>query len=113
MTFITDAMRNMSHHSNNDSMPLMVWIDARDAITSAIRILDIDARLNFVDLLLSAFKKGKGGGKIAFITLFASIILITSNRQIFGTCEQPSDMKNYIIFKITDSEPVVCKRHNV
>lgn len=105
-------MRSFGYQKDNQSIPLTVWIEARDAFTTAIRILDVDARLKFLDLLVASSKKDKNPN-VEFVTLFASIILISDEQQIFGKIPSRNNDKNSIIFKVGDKEPVACKKNNV
>ena len=109
---ITDAMRSFSHHKDADSIPLTVWIEARDAVTTAIRTLDIDARLKFIDLLQASLKTGKNP-RVEFVTLFASIILISTGLEINGNLGSRKSEKDSMIFKVDEKEPFGCKRNNV
>jgi len=104
-----DAMQSFSLQRENDAIPLANWIEARDAIATSIRLLDVPSRPRFVQLLKDSLNpKLKNVG---FVTLLGSVISISRGDDIHGNTEETSG--SFLCFKVLGRDPMTCKKLNV
>ena len=104
-------MRSFGHYWKQDSIPLVIWKEASQAITMSVRLLDKAARVALLELLISGLKSGKSK-QLEFITFFASVILVSSDIAVNGNIPMVQSKVHYV-FNVTGRPTMCCLMKDV
>lgn len=104
---IMNVMSLFENQRTEESIPIELWQQALDAITSSINLLSQNARAAFIDMIMKSFD-GKPKASVEFLTFVGSLLLVCKGGVVHGSLVAKTSKKQLVQFGVDGEEKMEC-----